>query len=197
MEKIRVEFFFSFRSPYSYLAGPRAFALPEKYGVELVFRGVRPMVTRGVPLPSAKRLYILLDAAREAERLGMPFGKIYDPLGEGALRCLYVAEHAKESGRLSEFVLAASRAVWAEGVCVAGDRGLKRVCDSVGLDWEGCRAALENPEYHRRIEDNVTRLLELGHWGVPLFHVNGELFWGQDRIPDLEDALARVCEKRE
>jgi len=191
MSAKRVEFFFSFRSPYSYLAGPRAFALQENYDIELVYRGIRPMVTRGVPLPAAKRLHILLDAEREAERLGMPFGKIYDPLGEGALRCLYVAEYAKEKGGLKEFVLGASRAIWAEGVCVAGDRGLRRVCRQAGLEWNDCRAALENPEYHQRIEHNNRRLLELGHWGVPTFHIDGELFWGQDRIIDVERALQK------
>jgi len=184
-----VELFFSFRSPFSYLAGPRAFALADSYDIELIYRGIRPMVTRGVPLPTAKKFYIFLDAAREAERLGMPFGKIYDPLGKGALRCLYVAEHAAEAGRLPEFVLGASRAIWAEGVCVAGDKGLRKVCEAAGLSWDDCREAINNTEYHDRIESNNARLSELGHWGVPTFHYKDELFWGQDRIPHLEKIL--------
>jgi 2-hydroxychromene-2-carboxylate isomerase len=189
MGKPRVEFYFSFRSPYSYLAGPRAFALPERYDVELAFRGVRPMAMRGQPLPLAKRLYILRDAKREADRLGLPFGKIHDPLGEGVWRCLTIAEHAARAGRLRELVLAVSRGIWGEGLDVARDRGLRAVCERVGLAWPDCRAAIANPEYRERVEENTASLARLGQWGVPVFVFAGEAFWGQDRIEDLELAL--------
>ncbi len=185
----KVEFFFSFRSPYSYLAGPRAFELSRDYNIEFLYRGIRPMVTRGVPLPMSKELHILFDAEREAERLGMLFGKMYDPLGPGALRCLYVAEYAFEQDKGRQFVLAASRAIWGEGVCVAEDAGLKAICDTLGLDWTGCKTAIDNTEIHARIEGNNARLNQLGQWGVPTFYYGGELYWGQDRIPDLERKL--------
>jgi 2-hydroxychromene-2-carboxylate isomerase len=189
MAKALVEFYFSFRSPYSYLAGPRAFALPERHDVDLAFRGVRPMAMRGQPLPLAKRLYILRDAKREAERLGLPFGKIHDPLGEGVWRCLTIAEHATQVGRLSEFVLAVSRGIWGEGLDVSRDPGLRAVCERVGLAWADCRAAIANREYRERVEENTASLARLGQWGVPVFVFAGEAFWGQDRIEDLELAL--------
>jgi len=78
----RVDYFFSFRSPYSYLSGPRAFALPERYDIELVFRGVIPMAMRGIPVPREKGLHTLRDVKREAVRLGMPFGRVHDPIGD-------------------------------------------------------------------------------------------------------------------
>ena len=191
--KPEVELFFSFRSPYSYLAGPRAFALPERYDVALVYRGVRPMAMRGQPLPIAKRLYILRDAKREADRLGLPFGKIHDPLGEGVWRCLTIAEHAAAAGRLREFVLAASRGIWGEGVDVTSDAALAEVCADAGLAWPDCRAAIANAEYRERVECNTARLAELGQWGVPVFVFDGEAYWGQDRIEDLEHALREAA----
>ena len=186
----RVDFFFSFRSPYSYLAGPRAFGLPERFDIDLVFRGVIPMVMRGQSVPREKGLHTLRDVAREARRLGMPFGRIHDPLGQGAIRCLIVSEHAVDVGRDRDFVLAASRAIWGEAVNVAGDEGLRAVCEQAGLDWDACRAALEDPAMMARVEANTEALGELGHWGVPVFVLRGELFWGQDRIEDLEVALS-------
>ena len=186
----RVEFFFSFRSPYSYLAGHRAFALPERFGIELAFRGVIPMVMRGQSVPREKGLHTLRDVAREADRLGMPFGRIHDPLGQGAMRCLVVSEHAVEIGREREFVLGASRAIWAEAVDVSTDSGLRGVCERAGLAWADCRAALADPQILARVEANTAALGELGHWGVPVLTFAGELFWGQDRIEDLELALA-------
>jgi len=184
-----LEFFFSFRSPYSYLAAPRAFALSGSYDIELVFRGVIPMAMRGQAVPRAKRLHTLRDAAREAERLGMPFGRIHDPIGEGAMRCLLVSEHARELGWEREFVLEASRGIWAEAVDVSRDAGLRIVCERAGLAWSDCLAALEDPRYLERVRANTDALVKLGHWGVPLFVFEEELFWGQDRIEDVEAAL--------
>jgi 2-hydroxychromene-2-carboxylate isomerase len=190
MDGSRVEFFFSFRSPYSYLAGPRAFALGERFDIELAFRGVIPMVMRGQSVPREKGLHTLRDVDREARRLGMPFGRIHDPLGQGAMRCLVVSEHAVDVGREREFVLAASRAIWGEAVDVSLDAGLRPICERAGLDWAGCEAALASPAMLARVDANTAALGELGHWGVPVFLFAGELFWGQDRIEDLEVALA-------
>jgi len=184
-----VEFFFSFRSPYSYLAGPRAFALPERFDIELRFRGVIPMVMRGQKVPREKGLHTLRDVAREADRLGMAFGRIHDPLGQGAIRCLIVSEHAVDVGAERRFVLAASRAIWGEAVDVSTDAGLRPVCERAGLSWAECLAAIADPAMMARVEANTAALGELGHWGVPVFSFAGQLFWGQDRIEDLEVAL--------
>jgi 2-hydroxychromene-2-carboxylate isomerase len=185
----RVDFFFSFRSPYSYLAAPRAFALPARFHVDLVFRGVIPMAMRGQSVPREKGLHTLRDAQREANRLGMPFGRIHDPLGEGALRCLLVAEHAVDVGREGEFVLEASRGIWAEAADVSRDKVLRPICERAGLDWPSCRAALDDPDLRARVDADTLALSELGHWGVPVFVFEGEPFWGQDHIEDLEIAL--------
>lgn len=185
-----VEFFFSFRSPYSYLAAPRAFALRDRHPIAVRYRGVIPMAMRGQSVPRAKQLHTLRDVKREATRLGMPFGPVHDPIGPGAVRCLLVAEHAAEQGREREFVLGASRGIWAEAADVARDRPLRRICEAAGLEWAGCRAALDEPRLRERVDANTARLVALGHWGVPVFVLDGELFWGQDRIADLEDALA-------
>jgi 2-hydroxychromene-2-carboxylate isomerase len=185
----RIDFFFSFRSPYSYLAAPRAFALADSPGVEVVFRGVIPMAMRGQSVPVSKRLHTLRDTKREADRLGMPFGRVHDPIGEGAMRCLLVAEHAADVGRVREFVLEASRAIWSEAVDVATDDGMRLVCERAGLDWLACQTALDDAELLERVEANSAKLVELGHWGVPVFVLDGELYWGQDRIEDVERAL--------
>ena len=192
MSERAVEFFFSFRSPYSYLAGPRAFALPERYAIELRFHGVIPMAMRSQSVPPAKRVHTLVDVAREAKRLGMPFGRIHDPIGDGALRCLVAAQHALDVGREREFVLAASRGIWGEAIDVASDEGLRRVCERAGLDWARCYAALSDARLRARVETDTQALRQAGHWGVPVFLFDEESFWGQDRIEDLEAALRRA-----
>lgn len=185
----RVDFFFSFRSPYSYLAAPRAFALGDRDDVELVYRGAIPMAMRGQSVPRAKRLHTLRDVDREARRLGMPFGRIHDPIGDGAMRCLLVAQHAVDVGAERAFVLSASRGIWAEAVDVASDAGLRLVSERAGLRWDACLAALDDPAMRERVQADTDALAALDHWGVPVFVVGGELFWGQDRIEAVEQAL--------
>ncbi len=186
---MRLDFYFSFRSPYSYLAGPRAFALSDEFDVDVAFRGVIPMAMRGQAVPASKRIHTLRDTKREADRLGMPFGRIHDPIGAGAMRCLLVGEHAVDMGRERDFVLSASRGIWGEAVDVASDAGLRLVAERAGLDWTACRAALDDQDLLARVEANSDRVVELGHWGVPLFVLGEEIFWGQDRIEDVVAAL--------
>jgi len=185
----KVEYFFSFRSPYSYLSGPRAFALADSYNVEVEFRGVLPMMMRGQSVPRAKALNTLRDVDREAKRLGMPFGRIHDPLGDAAVRCLVISELARDQGREREFVLVASRMIWSEAADMATDDGLRLACEGAGLAWGDCESAIESPELMERVEANTQALADLGQWGVPVFNFNGERFWGQDRIEDLEASL--------
>jgi 2-hydroxychromene-2-carboxylate isomerase len=184
-----IDFYFSFRSPYSYLAAPRAFALADELGVEVRYRGVIPMAMRGQSVPRSKQLHTLRDVKREARALGLPFGPVHDPIGEGALRCLLVAEHAVDVGRERAFVLGASRAIWAEATDVAADARLRRVCEAAGLAWPTCHAALTDPALRARVDASTSALAELGHWGVPVFVYEGEQFWGQDRIGDVAAAV--------
>jgi 2-hydroxychromene-2-carboxylate isomerase len=185
-----LDYFYSFRSPYSYLSAPRVFALPEHFDVEVRFHGVIPMAMRGQSVPRAKRLHTLRDVAREAKRLGMPFGRIHDPIGEGAMRCLAVAQLAAAQGRAREFVLEAGRGIWGEAIDVSSDDGLREICTRAGLSWPECLAGLANPAPREQAERDTAALAELGHWGVPVLVLRGELFWGQDRIVDLEAALS-------
>ena len=184
-----IEYFFSYRSPYSYLSVPRVYALPDSYAVNIVYRGVIPMVMRGQAVPREKGIHTLRDTKREANALGMPFGPVYDPVGEGAMRCLLVGEYAVDKGLEREFLLSASQGIWSEAVDVSTDKGLRLVAERAGLDWEGVQSAVENEAYRSRVDGNVAALEGHDHWGVPTFVFRDEIFWGQDRIVDLEVAL--------
>lgn len=97
--RLRLEFFASLRSPYTYISMPRVFDLPNRYPLDLVLRPVLPMVMRGLPVPWPKRLYILLDAKREAEQTGMPFGRVADPVGRPIERGFSLFPWARGKGK--------------------------------------------------------------------------------------------------
>jgi 2-hydroxychromene-2-carboxylate isomerase len=184
-----VEFFFSFRSPYSYLAFDRVQHLAEQCNAELILRPVLPMLMRGLPVPKAKSRYILQDCTREARRLGIPFGRICDPLGAGVERGCALFDYAASEGRMGAFCSTFMRSVWSEGVDAASDKGLSQIVQAAGLNWPTARDELKSQTWRRRVEQNQNRLQELGLWGVPSFHVEGQSIWGQDRLWVLTDLL--------
>ncbi len=185
-----LDYFLSFRSPYTYLAVPRVRKLAAHYGADLRLRFVLPMVMRGLPVPAPKRLYIMLDAKREAERLGMPFGTVVDPVGRGAERGLAVLHHAIQAGNGIEFVESFLRGVFAEGIDAASDGGLNRLAARAGLDRALVERALQDKSWRKVAEANREELFALGLWGVPSFRVDANRpHWGQDRLWAVEQEL--------
>jgi 2-hydroxychromene-2-carboxylate isomerase len=185
----KLEFFFSFRSPYSYLALDRVLKLAKHYQLALEIRPVLPMVMRGLTVPTAKRLYILRDAAREAARAEVPFGRIIDPVGAGVERCMAIWPLAEREKKLARFVSEASRAIWSRGVDVATDSGLKQVVEACGLKWRDAQAALADRSWIDQATRNRDDMVAAGSWGVPTFRLRGVTLWGQDRLPVIEKLL--------
>ncbi len=186
-----LDFFFSFRSPYSYLAIGRVYALAQRTGLTVRLRPVLPMVLRGLRVSRAKRLYIVADAAREARRLRLPFGRIADPL-PAAESLLAVAMTAIERGSERRFIEAAARAAWAEGRDLGVRRWLNAAAAEAGLDPDQVSAALAGRDAAlARAARNRDDLHAEGLWGVPSFRTGQIAVWGQDRLGLLERLITR------
>ncbi|MEO0997208.1 MAG: DsbA family protein [Pseudomonadota bacterium] len=186
-----LDFFFSFRSPYSYLAIGRVYALARRTGMTVRLRPVLPMVLRGLRVPRAKRLYIINDAAREARRLRLPFGRIADPLA-AAESLLAVAMAAIERGSERRFIEAAARAAWAEGRDLGARRWLNAAAAEAGLDPAAVSAALAARDAAlERAGRNRDDLCAEGLWGVPSLRTGELAVWGQDRLGLLERLITR------
>jgi len=184
-----LEFFFSLRSPYAYIAAQRLFALTQDTGIQVKLRYVLPMVMRGLAVPRNKRMYISQDAAREAHRFGIPFGRICDPVGKPTERGLALMPLAESQGLGQAFVLSFMRGVWAEGLDAGSDTGLKIISERAGLAWPEVCTALENTQWRQEAEKNRKDMLALGLWGVPGFQLRDTVVWGQDRLAAVEVAL--------
>lgn len=193
-----IEVWFSFRSPYTYIAVPRIVMLARHYGAELRLRCILPMVMRGLPVPAVKRMYIVLDTKREADLLGLPFGRIVDPVGKGAERALAVVFGATALGLSEAFAQAALAGSFAQGVDLADDAGLFATTRRVGLRDEDVRAALADQAWRETAEQNRVALFAAGLWGAPTFRVNdGPAHWGQDRIWALEEDVLDALQGRQ
>jgi 2-hydroxychromene-2-carboxylate isomerase len=188
-----LDLYFSFRSPYSWIALPRVFALATRYNAQLNLRFVLPMVMRGLPIPESKRMYIVSDTKREAQRVGLPFGLIADPIGKPTERGLAVLHHAIQAGKGEAFALSFMRGVFAEGISARSDSGLLKLCLRAGISAEQMHDALADTRWRAVAEANRDEMFALGIWGVPAFRVNkGSAHWGQDRLWLLEQQLRQA-----
>jgi 2-hydroxychromene-2-carboxylate isomerase len=199
---LSLQLYWSFRSPYSYLALPRMVALARDYDVAVEMRIVHPAALRNPDyfrtMNPLARPYFMLDSARAAAFLGMPFRRpVPDPIEQDPLTLAIAAEqpHARRLGRLGiaatqrgrglAFCDEVSRLLW-DGSVEGWDQGdhLARASARAGLDLGELEAAIAaDPGHHEQVlADNDRALRAAGHWGVPTTVFRGEPFFGQDRI---------------
>jgi 2-hydroxychromene-2-carboxylate isomerase len=187
---VAIDFWFSFRSPYTWIAFPRVRHLAQHYGVELRLRYILPMIMRGLPVPGIKSRYITFDTKREAEQVGLPFGVIVDPVGKGVERSLAVLHRAIPLGLGGVFAENILKGSWAHGVDLTTEAGLKGIALDSGLPDGLVDEALADESWRQPAEANRQALFEAGLWGAPSYRVNGRpAHWGQDRLWALEEDI--------
>ena len=199
---LSVDVFWSFRSPYSYLATPRLVRLAAEYELDVNVRVVLPIAVR-IPgfFETVNPLwppYLLRDTMRIAEYERIPYGwPRPDPIVQDFATREVAAEQpyiyrltrlgvaAAERGRGLPFVAEVSRAIWGgdvdgwhEGVHLAA------AAARAGLDLVELDAAIaEQPRRHDDVVEANQRALDVaGHWGVPTMVFADEPFFGQDRL---------------
>lgn len=198
-----VDIYWSFRSPYSYLATPGMLAIKEGYQVDVNLRVVLPIAIRAPetlfgPENAKQAHYILMDWSRRAEFLGLANKwPSPDPIVQD-MKTLEVAEQQPYIYRLSCLGVEAQRqgkgiefAFEVSHLLFGGTRDwhqgdhLARAAERAGLVLDTMERAIENGDHLPEIEENQEKLVRSGHWGVPTLVFEGEPFFGQDRIDTL------------
>jgi len=199
------DLYWSFRSPYSYLATGRLVRLVEDYEVECNVRPVYPIAIRTPEFfekvnPMWPR-YVLRDTLRIAQMEGIPYGwPRPDPVVQDIATRTIADEQpyihrltrlgiaAVEAGQGLPFIDSVSRLIWSGEVEGWNEGGhLARATAEAGLDLAELDARIEADPAHfeAAIEANQQAHAEAGHWGVPTMVFEGEPFFGQDRIGHL------------
>ena len=187
-----VPVYFDFISPYSYLALTRLAEFGQRHGVAWepvpVFYAalldandlVGPAETR------AKRRYTLTDVLRAAALLGVPLvGPPAHPFR--SLEALRVATLFADDARALELVVALASACWGEGRDLNDWEVLAEIVGGGSAADLAARASA--PEVKRALQERTTAAVEAGVFGVPTFELDGELFWGHDRLDHLAARL--------
>lgn len=191
-----VEFFFDFGSPTAYLAWTQLPALCAAAGARLVYR---PMLLGGVfqatgnasPVSvPAKGRYMLADMARFARRYGVPLlFNPHFPINTLQLMRAAVAVQRSLPERFDEFVGAVYRATWVEARNTGDPAGVAEVLERAGFDPRAVLELASDPAVKDALKSNTEEAVRRGAFGAPTMFVGEQMFFGQDRLDFLREAL--------
>ncbi len=193
-----VEFFFDLGSPASYLAYTQLPGLCRETGATLVYR---PMLLGAVfqatgnaspAMIPAKGRYMLRDLGRFAERYGVPLRfSPYFPLNTLGLMRLLVAAQLQQPESFEALVQALFAAIWVDGLNLGDPLKVAEVLRQAGFDAEALLAQCAEPAVKNALKASTDEAVARGVFGAPSIFVDGELYFGQDRLDFVREALRR------
>ncbi|MCL4800541.1 MAG: 2-hydroxychromene-2-carboxylate isomerase [Burkholderiales bacterium] len=192
-----IEFYFDLSSPYGYFASTQIEALAAKHGREALWRpylmgaALKAMnAPPNVEYP-IKGDYVRRDFERTARWFGVPYRtpQPFPVATVAACRAFYWVD-AQDPKRAKEIAMALYTAYFVEGIDISAAENVVRVCAEAGIDADAARAGMSEPAVKERLKAVTDDALARGIFGSPFFVVDGEAFWGTDRLPHVERWLA-------
>jgi 2-hydroxychromene-2-carboxylate isomerase len=192
-----VDFYFDFSSPYGYFASHKIDALASKYGRQVTWRpfllGVAFKTTGGTPLPSipVKGPYHLRDILRTARYLEVSYRhpSVFPIASVSACRAFYWTD-AKDPARAKDLARALYRAYFLDNVDISSAENVVAVAAKSALNADEVRAGIGDQVTKDRTKSEVDKAIALGAFGSPYIVVDGEPFWGSDRLEQIDKWLA-------
>jgi len=140
-----------------------------------------------------RQAYRIQELKRWRAKLGIPLNiePLFFPADIDLASCVVIA--AQHRGLpVADLVNAIMRAIWAEDRNIADAATVADIATAHGLDAATLLAEAATDSVRRAYHDNTKRALDAGVFGSPFYSVNGELFWGQDRLDMVEEAIIRA-----
>ena len=193
-----VDFYFDYGSPAAWLAYTQLPKLAADTGATVVMKpmllggvfqstGNRPPIS--VPLKGA---YLFQDLARFAKRYGVPLVmNPHFPINTITLMRADVGLSMREDAQLAAFREAVFRAIWVEQQAMGDVAVLSARLTKAGFDPAELSALAADPAVKDALKLRTQEAVDRGAFGAPTFFVGDEMFWGQDRLDFVRDALAR------
>lgn len=195
-----VDYYVSLNSPWTYLASKRLEAMAEKHKASVtiwpVDFGSVFAVSGGLPLPKRspqRQAYRMMELKRWRDHLGIALTlepKFFPADEVPAARCVIAL---REQGRMADAIKLAHAvlaALWTEEKNTGDPTTLKAIVAGCGLDAEAVMKAGEAPETAAKRDEYTKAAIDSGVFGAPFFIIDGERFWGQDRLDFVERKLA-------
>jgi len=190
----QVEFFYDFRSPYSFLA----FTQLRQMNVSIVLKPMQilKVMDRVGNVPTtitcaAKGRYARVDLGRWAQRYGVMLNpsdmKAND--GDAMARAVLAAATPQLA---AEVTLALYRAIWSNGETLASTEAILAVLAGAGIDTTAVAQSIDASQTTAQLEANTDEAVTRGVFGSPTIFVGDAMFFGNDRIEFVREELARL-----
>jgi 2-hydroxychromene-2-carboxylate isomerase len=193
------EFLFDFGGPNSYLAHKLLPDLCARTGATAIYTpillgGLFKMTNNQAPLfryadTPAKRDYEMLEFNRFIQAHDIPF-RMNPNFPMNSLQLMRGAVAAQHLDCFMPYVEAIMTAMWEDGTNTGDPEVLRGVLDATSLDGAALLAACDDPEVKAELSTNTEKAAARGAFGVPTFFVGDQMFWGKERLGQVEAALA-------
>jgi 2-hydroxychromene-2-carboxylate isomerase len=191
------EFWFDFGSPAAYLAFTQIPSIEAATGAKAIYR---PMLLGGVfqatgnhspaTIP-AKGKYIFNDFNRYAKRYGVPFNNNpYFPINTLLLMRGAVGMQQQQPDRFIAYCSAVFQAIWVDALNMNDPTAVGAALHKAGFDPQMLMALANDQATKDNLKASTTEAVSRGIFGAPTFFVGNQMFWGQDRLDFVKEALA-------
>jgi 2-hydroxychromene-2-carboxylate isomerase len=194
-----IEFHFDFSSPYSYIASEQIEPVAARHGRTVEFKpvllGAVFKTSGGAPLTELygpKASYAKRDFERSARYAGVPYRlPSRFPIASLAAKrsVVWLQQHRPEF--VAPFIHAVYRAFFVDDRDISDAAVVSEIAREVGIDPAELAAGMQQPETKERLRAQVEQAIQAGIFGAPTIIVDGEVFWGNDRIPQVERWLEK------
>ena len=191
-----IEFFFDVGSPTAYLAFTQLPAIAKEAGANIVWR---PMLLGGVFKATGNQSPVTVvargqwmggDLQRWAQRYLVPFQhNPFFPINTLTLMRGATGVQMRQPERLNGYLRAVFKAMWAQPVNMGDPEVMATTLTNAGFDPAELMALASDPEVKAQLVATTDEAVKRGVFGAPSFFVGGELFFGQDRIEFVREAL--------
>ena len=189
----RIDYYFAMLSPYCYLAGTRLEEVAAKHGAEINYKPFdlpQAFGRTGGVMPKDRHIsrieYRAQELVRQAKKLELPFNikPAHWPTNGAPAAYAFIAAQNAGGGDLGMLAHIFTRACWAEEKDIAQEDMIRAALVEAGFDADLVDSDLLTgaETYSRNLEEAV----DAGVFGAPFYIVEGQRFWGQDRIADVD-----------
>lgn len=195
-KKTPLEFWFDFSSPYAYIAATQIDSIAEDHHRDVLWRpfllGAAMKESGGVPLVQSpmKMAYARHDLDRFTRLYGIPF-TLPTPFPVStvtAARSFYWIE-TQDPARAADFASVLMMSYFEQGKNIGDAAVVFDIAEKMGIDRTALEAAVQTPEIKKKLKDICDEAISRGMFGAPWVVVDGEAFWGADRLWMVEEWL--------
>ena len=195
-----LELIFDFGSPNAYLSMKALPELLDRTGADLIITpcllgGIFKATGNKAPMiqyadAPAKLAYENLEMRRFIEKHGLTKFRINPHFPVNTLTIMRGAIVAEDEGVLDDYVDAVNRAMWEDGLKMDDPEVIATFLSANGFDGSALLARTQEPEIKAKLAHNTEAAVARGVFGIPTFFVRDEMFFGKDRLAQVEEALA-------